>query len=85
VGGSCEHGNEPSGSIKGGEFLDRQLSDLASSMESTHNLQEGLIKYFQLILPIVCGVNGVQRWTCLCRTLLFTSLGDELLVRLAET
>jgi hypothetical protein len=26
VAGSCEHGNEPSGSIKGGEFLD-QLSD----------------------------------------------------------
>jgi hypothetical protein len=26
VKGSCEHGNEPSGSIKGGEFLDR-LSD----------------------------------------------------------
>jgi hypothetical protein len=24
--GSCEHGNEPSGSIKGGEFLDK-LSD----------------------------------------------------------
>jgi hypothetical protein len=24
--GSCEHGNEPSSSIKGGEFLD-QLSD----------------------------------------------------------
>jgi hypothetical protein len=24
--GSCEHGNEPSGSIKGGEFLD-YLSD----------------------------------------------------------
>jgi len=22
VAGSCEHGNEPSGSIKGGEFLD---------------------------------------------------------------
>jgi hypothetical protein len=22
VTGSCEHGNEPSGSIKGGEFLD---------------------------------------------------------------
>jgi hypothetical protein len=22
-GGGCEHGNEPSGSIKGGEFLDR--------------------------------------------------------------
>jgi len=22
VGDSCEHGNEPSGSIKGGEFLD---------------------------------------------------------------
>jgi hypothetical protein len=27
--GSCQHGNEPSGSIKGGEFLD-YLSDLAS-------------------------------------------------------
>jgi hypothetical protein len=26
VAGSCEHGNEPSGSIKGKEFLD-QLSD----------------------------------------------------------
>jgi hypothetical protein len=26
VAGSCEHGNEPSGSIKGTEFLD-QLSD----------------------------------------------------------
>jgi len=26
VAGSCEHGNEPSGSIKGGEFFD-QLSD----------------------------------------------------------
>jgi hypothetical protein len=24
--GSCEHGNEPSGSIKGGEFLDK-MSD----------------------------------------------------------
>jgi hypothetical protein len=22
VGGSCEHGNEPSGSIEGGEFID---------------------------------------------------------------
>jgi hypothetical protein len=26
VAGSCEHGNEPSGSIQGGEFLD-QLSE----------------------------------------------------------
>jgi hypothetical protein len=26
VAGCCEHGNEPSGSIKGGEFLD-SLSD----------------------------------------------------------
>jgi hypothetical protein len=26
VAGCCEHGNEPSGSIKGGEFVD-QLSD----------------------------------------------------------
>jgi len=26
VAGSCEHGNEPSGPIKGGEFLDK-LSD----------------------------------------------------------
>jgi hypothetical protein len=26
VAGSCEHDNEPSGSIKGGEFLD-QLND----------------------------------------------------------
>jgi hypothetical protein len=39
--GSCEHGNEPSGSIKGGDFLD-WCSDLASqeglcSMESVHN------------------------------------------------
>jgi hypothetical protein len=26
VAGCCEHGNEPSGSIKGGEFID-ELSD----------------------------------------------------------
>jgi hypothetical protein len=30
VAGSCEHGNEPSGSIKFGEFLD-ELSVLSAS------------------------------------------------------
>jgi hypothetical protein len=29
VAGPCEHGNEPSGSVKGGEYLD-QLNALAS-------------------------------------------------------
>jgi hypothetical protein len=32
VAGSCEHGNEPSGSIKCGEFLDK-LSVLLASQE----------------------------------------------------
>jgi hypothetical protein len=32
VAGCCEHGNEPSGCIKGGEFLD-QLSVLFGSQE----------------------------------------------------
>jgi hypothetical protein len=30
---SCEHGNKPSGSIKGEEFLDK-LNDLSHSQES---------------------------------------------------
>jgi hypothetical protein len=34
VAGSCEHGNEPSGSIKSGEFLDN-LSILLTSQEES--------------------------------------------------
>jgi hypothetical protein len=32
MGGSCEHGNEPSGSIKGEEFLDQQSYCFSSTI-----------------------------------------------------
>jgi len=37
VAGCCEHGNEPSGSIRGGEFLD-SLSEMDCSMELISSL-----------------------------------------------
>jgi hypothetical protein len=40
VAGSCEHGNEPSGSIKCGEFLD-YLSVLLGSQEEIYSLELG--------------------------------------------
>jgi hypothetical protein len=47
--GSCEHGNEPSGSIKCGEFLD-YLSVLLAS-------QEGLCS-MELVRRLVSSVHG---------------------------
>jgi len=43
VAGSCEHGNEPSDSIKGGEFID-YLSDLAC---------EGGLCYLELVYQLL--------------------------------
>jgi hypothetical protein len=60
VASCCEHGNEPSGSIKGGDFLD-QLSDcfmeLASSLVSiTEVMQSGLI-YGSTIMKQRCYIT----------------------------
>jgi hypothetical protein len=52
VAGSCEHGNEPSGSIKFGEFLD-YLSLLLAS-------QEGLCS-MELVSCSVMDGNSMQR------------------------
>jgi hypothetical protein len=49
VAGSCEHGNEPSGSIKGGKFLD-ELRDYISF--STRNLFNGICSIYFL-----CGTD----------------------------
>jgi hypothetical protein len=51
VAGSCEHGNEPSGSIKCGEFLD-WLSVLLASQEglcSMELVKVNEIKLFSLL------------------------------------
>ena len=52
VGGSCECGNEPSGSIKCGEFLDQAEDRFAS--------QEGLCCMGQISKKLNSGLN--QRW-----------------------
>jgi hypothetical protein len=49
VAGSCEHGNEPSGSIKCGEFLD-WLSILLASQEGLCFME--LVSYGWRSLPL---------------------------------
>jgi hypothetical protein len=52
VAGSCEHGNEPSDSIKGGEFFD-YLSDFQLSRRtSLHRVK------FSLLCWLVCCLLG---------------------------
>jgi hypothetical protein len=51
VAGSCEHGNEPSVSIKCGEFLD-WLSVLLGSQEGLCSME--LVSYYNIILPFLC-------------------------------
>jgi hypothetical protein len=43
VAGSCEHGNEPPGSIKCGEFLN-QLSVLSASQEGLYSMELVIIQ-----------------------------------------
>jgi hypothetical protein len=48
--GSCEHTNEPSGSIKGPEFLDKLCDRLLASEEGLYSMEFAVGRFLQNVV-----------------------------------